>query len=100
MYLIYVILELLLSPYYEAAMLGKIFIIVVMLIILASLGSGLYFLIHDRGHGDRTVKALSWRIGLSVALFIILLIGFLLGIFTPHKFGASPSQPIHENKQE
>lgn len=65
-------------------MLAKIFILVVMAAILLSLGSGLYFLVNDKGEGTRTVKALSIRIGLSLTLFIILFAGFALGIIHPH----------------
>lgn len=65
-------------------MLVKAMIIFVMLLILFSLGSGLVFLIRDEKQGTRTVKALTWRIGLSLSLFILLLIGFALGIITPH----------------
>ncbi|MEE8427882.1 MAG: twin transmembrane helix small protein, partial [Gammaproteobacteria bacterium] len=42
-----------------------IIIVVVLLVILGSLGSGLVFLIRDKGRGKRTVKALTWRISLS-----------------------------------
>jgi len=65
-------------------MLTKLFVILIMLVVLYSLGSGLYYLIHDQGKSNRIVKALSWRIGLSLLLFILLLIGFALGIITPH----------------
>lgn len=68
-------------------MLVKVLIILVMLVILFSLGSGLYYLINDKDDGKRTVKALSWRIGLSLALFILLFIGLALGIITPHGVG-------------
>lgn len=65
-------------------MFTKLFILLVMLIILFSLGSGLYFLIQDEGKTKRTVKALTWRIALSLALFIFLLIGFSFGLIQPH----------------
>lgn len=65
-------------------MLTKIFIIIMILIILGSLGSALYFLVHDKGKGTRTVKALTWRIALSLTLFLLLLIGFATGILKPH----------------
>jgi hypothetical protein len=51
-----------------------------LLAIVASLFSGLFFLYKDRGAGERTVRALTLRIGLSVALFAMLLIGFRTGI--------------------
>jgi len=65
-------------------MLIKILIVLVMLVIVGALGSGLYYLIHDEGRGDRTVKALTWRIALSLTLFILLMLGFEFGIITPH----------------
>jgi len=65
-------------------MLAKTFVILFMLVILYCLGSSLYFLVNDDTSSRRVVKALSWRIGLSVSLFILLFIGFLLGIITPH----------------
>lgn len=65
-------------------MFTKIFIILVMLIILFALGSGLVYLVKDNGKGKRTVKALTWRIGISLALFIFLIIAFSTGLITPH----------------
>ena len=65
-------------------MFTKIFIVCVMLIILGSLASGLVFLIKDEGKTKRTVKALSWRIGLSLSLFVFLFIAFSLGLINPH----------------
>jgi hypothetical protein len=51
------------------------FIILVLVLIVGSLGSALYFLMHDRSGGSRTVKALTVRVGLSVVLFLILVLG-------------------------
>ena len=62
----------------------KLLVILMLLSVLWALGSGLYFLLTDRGHGERTVRALTWRIGLSVALFLLLLIGAALGWIDPH----------------
>lgn len=56
-------------------------------IILAALFSGLFFLVRDQGRSTRTVKALTWRIGLSVALFLLLLVGYYFGLVTPHGIG-------------
>lgn len=69
-------------------MFTKIFILLAMLLILFSLGSGLYYLIQDKGKSTKTVKALTWRIGLSLTLFILLMLGFLTGIITPHSIGS------------
>ena len=50
-----------------------------MLLIFASLGQALYHLLRDRGQGDRVVRALTWRVGLSIGLFLLLMAGFYLG---------------------
>jgi Protein of unknown function (DUF2909) len=48
--------------------------------ILFSLFSALYFLLKDKGTSTRTVKALTVRVVLSIALFVLLLIGFKTGL--------------------
>ena len=58
----------------------KIFVVLMLLAIVGSLFSGLFLLYRDRGSGERTVRALTLRIGLSVALFALLLIGFRTGL--------------------
>ena len=57
----------------------RIVIILLLLGVLASLFSGLYFLYRDQGEGERAVKALTLRIGLSIALFALLMLGYRLG---------------------
>lgn len=64
-------------------LLYKAIIVIFLLLILASLTSGLYYLIRDRGMSDRTVKALTVRIGLSLTLFFLLIIGFATGVIQP-----------------
>lgn len=51
-----------------------------LLLIVGSLFSGLFFLYRDHGAGQRTVRALTLRIGLSVAFFVLLLAGFRFGL--------------------
>ncbi|HBG50968.1 twin transmembrane helix small protein [Candidatus Macondimonas diazotrophica] len=65
-------------------MLVKTIIVVIFLGILYSLGSGLYFLLKDEKGEGRTVQALTWRIGLSIALFVLILIGIATGVIQPH----------------
>lgn len=59
----------------------RIFVGLVFAGILFSLGSALFYLMkdRDRGNSKRTVQALTWRIGLSVALFLFLLIANQMG---------------------
>lgn len=52
-------------------------------LILLSLGSALYYLIKDQGSSDRTVKALTARIGLSITLFLMLMLSYYLGFIPP-----------------
>jgi FtsH-binding integral membrane protein len=56
-------------------------------LILASLFSGLFFMIRDQGRSKRTVKALTWRVALSLALFLLLLAGYYFGLIKPHGVG-------------
>jgi len=60
-------------------MLMKIIIILFLLTILYSLASAFFFLVRDRGQGDRTVKRLTWRIGLSLVLFLLLWGAYQIG---------------------
>ncbi len=50
------------------------------ILILASLGSALFFLIRDKGQSTRTVKALAIRVALSIGLFLLLMVGYKLGL--------------------
>jgi hypothetical protein len=62
----------------------KYIILALLTLILASLGAALYSMVKDRGQSKRTVKFLSMRIALSIALFLIMLIGIATGIITPN----------------
>lgn len=58
----------------------KLLVVLMLLLIVGSLFSGLFFLYRDHGAGQRTVRALTLRIGLSVAFFVLLLAGFRFGL--------------------
>lgn len=62
----------------------KILIIIFLITILYSLGSALFFLVKDHGEGDRTVNRLTWRIGLSLVLFLFLWGAYQLGWIEPN----------------
>ena len=53
-------------------------------VILYNLGAGLYYMLTDRGTTDRTVNALTRRIGLSVGLIVLVLLGIASGLIQPH----------------
>jgi hypothetical protein len=60
----------------------KIVVILFLIFILGSLFSALYYLVRDKGQGERTVKALTVRITLSVMLFLLLMLGYYFGFIT------------------
>ena len=66
----------------------KIIVVLFLFIIIGSLFSGLYYLVKDKGTSERTVRALTLRISLSVLLFILLMIGYATGLLQPH--GVTP----------
>ena len=65
-------------------MITKIIVVPFLFAIIGSLFSGLFFLMKDKGTSERTVKALTVRVSLSVLLFILLMIGFATGLLQPH----------------
>lgn len=65
----------------------KLLIIAFLILILWNLGAGLYYMMVDKGQTDRTVKSLTWRIGLSVALILLVVAGILSGVIKPHGVG-------------
>lgn len=58
----------------------KLLVVFTLLAIVVSLFSGLWFLNQDHGTGTRTVRALSVRIGLSISLFVFLLLAYRFGL--------------------
>lgn len=66
-------------------MLIKLFIIVMLLLIVGSLFSALFYLMKDKGQGKRTARALTLRVSLSIGLFLLLMLGYYLGLVgQPH----------------
>ena len=65
-------------------MLIKIFVVILFILILFSLGSGLFYLVKDQGKTKRTANALTFRIAISLIAFLLLVIGYLTGLIQPH----------------
>lgn len=59
-------------------------IVVLLLAIIASLGSGLYHMVAAKGDPARMVRSLAWRVGLSAALFLLIILFWWLGLIEPH----------------
>ena len=62
----------------------KLLIIAFLVVIVWNLGAGLYYMMVDKGTTDRTVKSLTWRIGLSVLLILMVIFGIWMGWLHPH----------------
>jgi hypothetical protein len=65
-------------------MLAKVILVVLLLAIVASLFSGLFFLMHDDSSKRRTLTALKVRVALSIVLLIFLALAFSQGWLAPH----------------
>jgi len=59
-------------------------IIAFLILILWNLGAGLYYMLVDKGNTKRTVNALTRRIGLSVALILLVVLAIWMGWIEPH----------------
>tara|TARA_B100001250_G_scaffold367241_1_gene349175 strand:+ start:2008 stop:2247 length:240 start_codon:yes stop_codon:yes gene_type:complete len=62
----------------------KIYICFLLILIGFSLASGLFFLAKDDSTSKRLVTSLTFRVALSILLFISLIVGFIFGWVTPH----------------
>lgn len=63
---------------------AKIIIVIFLVAIVTALMAGMVFLVKDDGDSKRTVRALTWRISLSLALIALLVIGYAAGWIQPH----------------
>ena len=61
----------------------KLIVILILAAILASLGSGLYYLSKDGQGSPRVLKALKIRVALSIALIVFLLVSYGIGWISP-----------------
>ena len=62
----------------------KAIVIITLLGIFASLGQALYAMSSGPGNAERMARALTVRIVLSVALFLLLMLGWYLDFLEPH----------------
>jgi hypothetical protein len=61
----------------------KILVAIAFFLILFSMGSALVYLMKDKGRSNRTVKALAFRVGFSISLFILILLANHFGLIQP-----------------
>ncbi len=63
----------------------KLFIVVVLFVILYSLGAALFHMARGKGDPSRVLRALTWRIALSVALFALIVLANYMGWIEPNQ---------------
>jgi hypothetical protein len=64
----------------------RIVIVIALIGILFSLGSALFYLMRDKGTTNRTVNALTIRVGISIALFLFILFSYWMGWIEPRSY--------------
>jgi hypothetical protein len=65
----------------------RILIFVLFAAIVVSLGNALYHLSSGKGDSKKMLRALTVRIALSIALFVLLMIAWRLGLIAPRSYG-------------
>ncbi|MDD9856260.1 MAG: twin transmembrane helix small protein [Gammaproteobacteria bacterium] len=65
----------------------KLIIVILLLFVVGSLFSALYFLVKDPSTSKRVVRSLSWRIALSLFILLLLVAGIQFGLIVPHDVG-------------
>lgn len=68
-------------------MILKSIVLISFLLILISLASALFHLVKHKDESEKTVKALTYRITLSLILFILVFIAFATGWVKPSGLG-------------
>jgi branched-subunit amino acid transport protein AzlD len=59
----------------------KVVLVVLLMLVVMSLFSGLYFMYRNRGNPNKVVNALKLRVALSILAFLIVIGGFVFGWF-------------------
>ena len=62
----------------------RIFVFIALIGIVVSLGSALFHLSAPGRDPKKMVRALTWRISLSVALFVLLMLAWYFRLISPH----------------
>ncbi len=72
----------------------KIILLIFMVLIVYNLFRGLYFLVSGKEGGKGTARSLSWRIALSMALFVLLMVLKFFGVVEPHALNEKPAASL------
>jgi len=72
----------------------KALVVILLLVIVVSLFSALYTLVKGTDNGARTAKFLTYRIALSVVLFVVLMAAMWSGTMRPHGVNPNAVEPV------
>lgn len=62
----------------------KALVLILLAAVVISLGKAMFHLSGGPEESAQTVRALTFRIGLSIALFVVLMAAWYMGRFNPH----------------
>ena len=62
----------------------KLALVIMLIVVIFNLGQALYFMMTDKGQSKRSSWALTRRIGLSLVLIALVIIGIAAGWLHPH----------------
>ncbi|MBL4714731.1 MAG: twin transmembrane helix small protein [Alcanivorax sp.] len=62
----------------------KLIVIVLLIAAVVSLARALMSLVRNEGKSGKTMRALAWRVGFSVMVFVFILVSMLMGWIQPH----------------
>lgn len=77
----------------------KLIVIVLLLAAVISLGRALMSLVRGEGKDGKTMRALAWRVGFSVAVFLFILLSMVMGWIQPHDVNPTQrhGEPIEQS---
>jgi Protein of unknown function (DUF2909) len=80
----------------------KIFVIIIFILIILSLGNALFHLVkHKSGaESEKIMRALTLRSGISILLFVLLFLAVASGLIQPHGLGMQMHRPPPTTNQQ
>ncbi len=64
----------------------KLILVVLLILVVYNLFSSFYYLMSSKGQNLEVVRRLTWRIGLSLLAFSIVMIAYMMGLLRPNVF--------------
>jgi len=77
----------------------KLIVIVLLIAAVVSLARALMSLVRNEGKSGKTMRALAWRVGFSVMVFVFILVSMLMGWIQPHDVNPSTREGAPSEQQ-